>query len=249
MESHSDHGSRYTISTGSGPSRLSINSSVSSLELSSTGSSRFTIPTLSSGTEPSRISISSHDLIYDSSDLSSEEDLFREARHINPDHESSEDEDMLSDPIRSLSRCTVCLDTILTNHIRTPCSHDFHHACLARSCEIQERCPNCRHQFTERWLHNNQIVITMTAPEFWEQFDASFGSVPHMGPLIPTQQYQQDVSLRRRIRMPAWWSNAWVESKLIELRMRYVIPMDLPLTIADLRYCEAMGIRSRQPQW
>ena len=245
------------------PSRLSVNSDSddsysiisvdsddgSSVHANDSDISRYTVRTSSDDTNASRISISSSSLLDWMSDVSSEEDLFREARYTNPDYEGSIDEEP-DPPCHSIGyHCTICLEPINNDLIQTPCAHHFHKTCLVPACEVQEKCPNCRFDFSERWLHANQIVITMTALEFWAQFDESFGDVPMIGPLIPTHQAQRDIHYSLIPRMPNWWGSSWIGMKLVEIKIRYNIHPDYETTVADLRHCEFMGIRSRSPHF
>lgn len=48
---------------------------------------------------------------------------------------------------KSADVCSICLDAIESDHIRTQCNHDFHKKCLSELRKAE--CPNCRHELTD----------------------------------------------------------------------------------------------------
>ena len=223
---------------------------------SETTPSRFTATTVSRftvHTDLESVSDGSESLSLDIMSVSSEEDLFVEARRAGPSYESFSSESDSDQPNRNynleLPTCTICLEVIATDSIMTPCSHYFHKACLKPSCNEQEICPNCRHRFSVRWLHLNGIVVLMTAIEFWELFEFSFGPKPGVGPMIPTHQFRDSMSNGDLPRIPGWWTAQWISAKLTELRICFNIPMNIPLSVTDLHQYEHAGIRGRIVDW
>ena len=182
----------------------------------------------------------------------SEEDLFQEARRAGPNYVTSDDESSCRQQAPVSCYCTICLENGQGHLITTRCGHTFHYDCLRRACFAQERCPNCRSEFSDLWLHQNNLGVFMTSETFWSQFELSFGPVPVTGPLVPHQrrlQNWEDEDIGNITRLSIQWSRAWINEKLAELRMRYQIPESVVLTAADLRYCERCGIRRRVPTW
>ena len=252
-------GSRISILTNSDDhSALSDHSDVQS------SLSRFTVHTSTSVTSRSTDEESYHvptgedsesvSLLHLSSMSSpsiSEEDLFREARRAGPHYESSEEESCSHNSSEPFV-CTICLGSDRDRFITTVCGHTFHYYCLRRACFFQERCPNCRQNFSDYWLHRHNLSVFMTGQTFWVQFELSFGPMPHIGPLVPHQQRMRNWEIdgvSNISRLTVWWSRAWIAEKLAEIRMRYNIPETTVLTVADLQYCEMRGIRRQVPTW
>lgn len=243
-EGNSTSSSRFTINSESD------SDSVPDLEGSDSSASRITVN--SSNDQVSTESVSLLHLSSMSGPSASEEDLFREARRAGPYYESSDDEGPAHDVLSADFLCTVCRESHHNNVITTTCGHSFHYDCLRQACQHQERCPNCRHEFSTRWLHQNNLGVFMTGEMFWVQFELSFGPPPTIGPLVPHQQRLRDWELGRIgniRRFTYWWTREWIQDKLAEIRMRYQISDQVELTQADLHYCEARGIRRQIPFW
>ena len=254
IQSEESLASRVTISSTSEMELLhgvdinSIQSAETPSRFTATTISRFTVHT-----DPESVSNHNASLDFDIISMSSEEDLFVEAQRAGPVYDSFSSESESEQPSRNynleLPTCTICLELISTDSILTPCQHTFHKACLIPACTEQEICPNCRYHFPVRWLHQNGIVVIMTAMEFWELFEFSFGPKPSVGPMIPTHQLRDELANGNIPRIPGWWTSQWIVARLAELRICHNIPQHIPLSTATLQQYEQAGIRGRIDIW
>ena len=146
--------------------------------------------------------------------------------------------------------CTVCLNKVVNDGIVTPCGHSFHRPCLEQAYLAIGHCPNCRQHLPMRWLHTNRIGIQRTAAEYWDYItETCLPPPPEIGPLLPSHQRQYDYDMNELSPPPPMWSRLWISDRLVELRIRFNIPSDYDLTVADLQVCEANGIRGITPEW
>ena len=143
--------------------------------------------------------------------------------------------------------CSICLDSMYSRTIKTPCNHSFHFGCLKRAIRHNTRCPLCRQELQRNWLLQHRLVLTCR--EYWVKVEGSFGVAPHIGPLIPSQQRQYDASMGYIQQPPSWWSRLWIADRQAEMRMRLPIPPDYPLTSQDVRICEENGMVHNEPEW
>ena len=146
--------------------------------------------------------------------------------------------------------CSICLDQLCSSEpLVTPCFHAFHIGCLFRSLANNDLCPYCRQTLPHDWLLANQLVIRLSREEYWHQVDQEFGRPIGLGPLIPSQQREQDAVFYRRFGVPTIWDSTWIEDRIVECRMRFNIPPDIILYVTDLRKIEELGRRGLTPEW
>ena len=173
-------------------------------------------------------------------------DIFMERDEKKPNEEDRKN----SQDRKPDCRCTVCLNDLTSDCIRTPCGHFFHRSCLEQAYLSNNTCPNCRQMLPQRWLHENAIAIRMTSEAYWDYVhNELLPAPPEIGPMLPSHQraydYQQDASQRP----PPRWSRQWIQDQIVEMRVRFNIPVDIVLTVADLTLCENNGILGIFPEW
>ena len=151
--------------------------------------------------------------------------------------------------MRKDQRCTVCLENLEGDVVRTPCGHSYHRMCIERAYIAIGTCPNCRQHLPNRWLHNNGIAIRMTSEQYWTQVrDEMLPPPPTIGPMLPSHQRWYD-ELHGLADPPPRWTRRWIQDRIVEMRIRFNVPADVILDANDVRICENNGIMGIHPEW